>query len=120
MQALALHADHRPERAQAWAAAAMTSATATSATATSAKRQRDPPALPVARPLWLVAEPRALDADPATAQLQLLCGPERIESGWWDGSEIGRDYFVGRDAQGENLWLYRDRGGAWFVHGVFA
>jgi protein ImuB len=115
VQSLALHADHRPERAQAWGTAAMTLATTISS-----KRQRDSPPLPIARPLWLVAEPRPLDADPATAQLQLLCGPERIESGWWDGDEIGRDYFVGRDAQGETLWLYRDRSGAWFVHGVFA
>ena len=27
---------------------------------------------------------------------------------------------LGRDAQGETLWLYRDRGGRWFVHGIFA
>jgi protein ImuB len=64
--------------------------------------------------------PRPLGADPASAQLSLLSGPERIESGWWDGGEIGRDYFVGSDAQGEQLWLYRDRGGEWFVHGIFA
>jgi protein ImuB len=50
----------------------------------------------------------------------LLSGPERIETGWWDGDDIGRDYFVGRNASGEQLWLYRDRGGEWFVHGVFA
>jgi len=52
--------------------------------------------------------------------LSLLSGPERIESGWWDGGEIGRDYFVGSDAQGGELWLYRDRGGQWFVHGIFS
>ena len=72
------------------------------------------------RPLWLVAEPRPLGTDPAATQLQLLSGPERIETGWWDGGDIGRDYFVGRGTQGEELWLYRDRGGQWFVHGVFA
>jgi protein ImuB len=72
------------------------------------------------RPLWLFAEPRPLGAEPASAELKLLSGPERIESGWWDGNEIGRDYFVGRDAQGAEVWLYRDRGGQWFVQGVFA
>jgi protein ImuB len=52
--------------------------------------------------------------------LSVLSGPERIESGWWDGGETGRDYFVGSDAQGGELWLYRDRGGQWFVHGIFS
>ena len=107
VRALCLHADHRPE--QAW-------------------RYRDTgppgaaslPADPPRRPLWLLPRPRPLGADPASAQLCLLSGPERIESGWWDGGEIGRDYFVGSDAQGGELWLYRDRGGQWFVHGIFA
>ena len=72
------------------------------------------------RPLWLLAAPRPLGTDPAAAELKLVSGPERIETGWWDGAEVGRDYFVGRSARGEALWLYRERGGAWFVHGVFA
>ena len=54
------------------------------------------------------------------AQLTLLSGPERIETGWWDDEDIGRDYFVGRSQRGEELWLYRERTGDWFVHGVFA
>ena len=72
------------------------------------------------RPLWLFAEPRLLGAEPRSAELKLLSGPERIESGWWDDNEIGRDYFIGRDAQGAEVWLYRDRGGQWFMQGVFA
>jgi len=112
VRSLALHADHRPERAQAWGPASLE-------VEASGKPTPDAPSL-TARPLWLLAHPRHLDADPAAAQLRLLSGPERIESGWWDGGEVGRDYFVGRDAQGETLWLYRDRGGRWFVHGIFA
>ena len=72
------------------------------------------------RPLWLLRSPRALGTDPAAAQLKLLSGPERIESGWWDGNDIGRDYFVGCNTRGETLWLFRERQGEWFVHGVFA
>jgi len=72
------------------------------------------------RPLWLLPSPRALGTDPAAAQLKLLSGPERIESGWWDGNDIGRDYFVGCNTRGETLWLFRERQGEWFVHGVFA
>jgi protein ImuB len=109
VRTLALHADHRPERAWRWEQAAMASATA----------ENDLPRLPV-RPLWLLPEPYALAAGPADAALQLASGPERIEGGWWDGRDIGRDYFVGRNARGEQLWLYRNRNGEWFVHGVFA
>ena len=72
------------------------------------------------RPLWLLAAPRPLGADPAAAMLELVSGPERIETGWWDGEDVGRDYFVGRSMRGEALWLYRDRSGAWFLHGMFA
>jgi protein ImuB len=108
--ALALQADHRPERAQASAQAGL----ATKGAGKDSRRSS-----PV-RPLWLFAEPRPLGAEPASAEMKLLSGPERIESGWWDEREIGRDYFIGRDAQGAEVWLYRDRGGQWFVHGVFA
>ena len=109
VRALELRADHRPERACGQTARI-------GAVAASAKT---PPGLPL-RPLWLLASPRPLGADPALAQLTLLSGPERIETGWWDDKDIGRDYFVGRSRRGEELWLYRERGGDWFVHGVFA
>jgi len=104
---LCLNADHRPEHA--WRYRGTTSASAVPL-----------PADPPRRPLWLLPRARPLGVDLASAQLSLLSGPERIESGWWDGGEIGRDYFVGSDAQGGELWLYRDRGGQWFVHGIFS
>ena len=127
VHALALHADHRPERAQGSAQgtqvsarAAQVSAQASLAAASTGGDARSSFRVFPVRPLWLFAEPRPLGAEPASAELKLLSGPERIESGWWDGNEIGRDYFVGRDAQGADVWLYRDRGGQWFVQGVFA
>ena len=104
---LCLNADHRPEHAWRYRDAASASA---------APLPADPPR----RPLWLLPRPRPLGVDLVSAQLSLLSGPERIESGWWDGGETGRDYFVGSDAQGGELWLYRDRGGQWFVHGIFS
>jgi protein ImuB len=109
VRALELRADHRPERA--WGQTAKIGAVTASA--------KTPLGLPL-RPLWLLASPRPLGADPALAQLTLLSGPERIETGWWDDKDVGRDYFVGRSRRGEELWLYRERGGDWFVHGVFA
>jgi protein ImuB len=109
VRALELRADHRPERA--WGQTARIGAVAASA--------KTPPGL-LLRPLWLLASPRPLGTDPALAQLTLLSGPERIETGWWDDKDVGRDYFVGRSRRGEELWLYREREGDWFVHGVFA
>jgi protein ImuB len=141
VHALALHADHRPERAQgasqgkqasvqatqvraqgtqANAQVTLTSALASPAGASAGRDARSTPRAYPVRPLWLYAEPHPLGVEPASAELKLLSGPERIEAGWWDGEEIGRDYFVGRDAQGAEVWLYRDRGGQWFVQGVFA
>jgi protein ImuB len=68
---------------------------------------------PGPRPLWLL-EPRPL----AEASFELVAGPERIESGWWDGDEAQRDYFIAR-ANESLLWVYRESG-AWFLHGYFA
>ncbi|HXX83970.1 MAG TPA: DNA polymerase Y family protein [Casimicrobiaceae bacterium] len=138
VHALALRADHRPERA--WGETAALDADRAchpECSEGSAVRRRpadsssrhallgmtaethDSSPVP-ARPLWLLPAPRPLGADPAAAQLKLLSGPERIETGWWDGGEVGRDYFIGCNPRGEELWLYRDRGGEWFVHGLFS
>jgi len=108
VRALALCADHRPERASRQ--------TTTLGAAAAAKASHAFPQ----RPLWLLPAPRPLGTDPARAELKLVSGPERVETGWWDGDDVGRDYFVGRNQRGEALWLYRERGGDWFVHGVFA
>jgi protein ImuB len=107
VRVLELCTDHRPERASRQ-----------TATPGAAPGQL-PHGFPQ-RPLWLLASPRSLGPDPAGPELKLLSGPERIETGWWDGNDIGRDYFVGRNQRGETLWLYRERTGDWFVHGVFA
>ena len=54
-------------------------------------------------------------------RLELKSGPERIESGWWDGMDVVRDYYVAQGRNGSQLWVFRDRSsGAWFVHGLFA
>jgi protein ImuB len=69
------------------------------------------------RPLWLL--PRPLPCH--DGRLKLRAGPERIESGWWDGGDAARDYYVAEDRNGAQLWVYCDRvSGEWYVHGVFA
>jgi protein ImuB len=77
------------------------------------------------RPVWLLKEPAKLhDAD--VEQLHrsrslLEEGPERIESGWWDGKDVARDYYIVRQAGGARLWIFQERRSrCWYVHGVFA
>ncbi len=84
-----------------------------------------PLALPeAARPLWLLGAPEPLAVRAGRPRhggaLKLESGPERIESGWWDGGEVRRDYYVARSERGARLWIFRERTTrAWFVHGVF-
>ena len=77
------------------------------------------------RPLWLLAQPQPLAHLFEHRPWILRDGPERIESGWWDGADVRRDYFVAESPQGEIMWIYRDHrygidDGQWFLHGVFA
>lgn len=47
-------------------------------------------------------------------------GPERIETGWWRGSTIRRDYWRVETDNGQQFWIYHDlRKHAWFLHGEF-
>lgn len=78
------------------------------------------------RPTWLLNRPHRLitqQGHPALqGALELVTGPERIESGWWDGQEVRRDYYVASNARGETFWIFREHRdpASWFLHGVFA
>ena len=67
------------------------------------------------RPFWLLEFPRPLAEVGAVPHhdgpLELLAGPERIESGWWDGDDVARDYFVARMQNEALVWIYRERRG---------
>jgi len=76
------------------------------------------------RPVWLLDEPV-----PLAVNLQQLCregsileqGPERIESGWWDGKDVVRDYYIARQLHGARWWVFRERRTrCWYLHGMFA
>jgi protein ImuB len=114
--------DHRPERAT----------TLRMADARMRPVRTSSSALPTRsiRPVWLLSEPQplqeragglALDGQP----LQLLSGPERIESGWWDAALAERDYFIAQLPEGALVWIYRSRlppkspEGGWFLQGRF-
>ena len=97
------------------------------------------------------SEQRVASGVPARFRYQsrvhrVLCaqGPERIETAWWRGPWVRRDYFLveavveavveGGDGQRDDggdgsgsvedvlrLWIFRQvRDGGWFVHGIFA
>lgn len=75
------------------------------------------------RPLWMLEKPLPLVVGEKGPRYQgdlvLISGPERIETGWWDGRDIARDYFWAKSPAGPMLWVYRDRRGGrnWYLHG---
>lgn len=77
------------------------------------------------RPPWLLSIPRLLSERDGLPRrrgpLRLLGEAERIETGWWDGGEIARDYYTAIDMRGTRLWVFREREPPhrWFLHGVF-
>jgi protein ImuB len=104
--------DHRPERA--WQ------------TGVESSHHRVEMPLDEPRPLLLLAEPKALITMNGVPQhhgpLTLLAGAERIETGWWDGFPVARDYFVARNRQQEVCWVFCDyrQERRWYLHGYFS
>lgn len=70
------------------------------------------------RPAWLLHKPIPL-RDPRP---RIVSGPERLESGWWDGEDARRDYYVIETSQGQRAWAFAPPGeqGGWMLHGWFA
>jgi protein ImuB len=101
---LAGHADPRPEQAMRREPLLL--------------REPAPLALPP-RPAWLLQRPMPL----RDHHLRVLAGPERIESGWWDGGDVRRDYYLVETSQGQRAWAFLpagERSDAWMLHGWFA
>lgn len=101
--------DHRPERA-----------------CSEANLELRRPTLNVSgRPLWLLETPEVLSVRHGRpcwrGPLDRFSVSERIQQGWWDGFDIGRDYCIAENPEGSRLWIYRDLyRNEWFLHGVFA
>ena len=94
---------------------------------------------PLQRPLVLLPEPRAIEAvsiegEPSTEinvpmfllmeggrwLVQRCWGPERMETAWWRGPTVRRDYWRIEVQTGRWLWVFRDlRRRQWFLHGEF-
>lgn len=123
VRCLSLVCDHRPERAaQSRPTQVLQSALPSPVAAPTV----------LARPVWLLPEPLALPEKAHQPWLDgqallLVAGPERIETGWWDGALAARDYFIAQAADGALVWIYRARlplqaagGEGWFLQGRFA
>lgn len=89
---LRAHADHRPECA--WQPG--------SEVKSGSPLQLSP------RPGWLLRQPVALHE----SGVRILAGPERIESGWWDGGDVRRDYYLIETRSGQRAWAYQTVGEA--------
>jgi protein ImuB len=89
---------------------------------------------PAARPLCLKPRPVPIevvsvvpDGPPVRFRwhagehvIQCSWGPERIETGWWRGPHVERDYYRVETATGQRFWLFRQNNtGKWFLHGAF-
>ncbi len=122
--ALQAVADHRPEKASVLvrAGAAPTSPPPPPATT---------PEDLLPHPVWLLPQPQPLAEREAMPLFQgrlllLLSGPERIETGWWDGEVATRDYFIAQAADGALVWVFRQRlpvrdpaEPLWYLHGWY-
>lgn len=80
------------------------------------------------RPVWLLREPQSLEQRRGKPllngnALELIAGPERIDTGWWTGELAERDYFIARDVDDALLWVFRSRSvesrNEWFLQGRF-
>ncbi|WP_425614342.1 DNA polymerase Y family protein [Anatilimnocola sp. NA78] len=93
--------------------------------ATDKRKLPDRPLLMEPRPIQLEVLSIALEGPPMQFRFQgeqhrtrQSWGPERIQTGWWRGQYIRRDYYRVESEQGRRYWLFRSRG-KWFLHGIF-
>jgi protein ImuB len=73
---------------------------------------------PHPRPTWLLERPIPLRGPSP----RILAGPERLETGWWDGAEACRDYYVIETSIGQHAWAFCQPGeqSGWMLQGWFA
>ena len=108
-------------------------------------KSRSKPAIdrPQRRPIWLLPRPVRLETvsvvgsamdqvDASSGPPVRFCiadqrheivkvhGPERIETAWWRGPTVRRDYYVVETSTGGRYWIFRQRRGEWFLHGTFS
>jgi hypothetical protein len=118
-------AGHRPENTWSMREPAAVNGSRAANHSGSLAKPVPPPWPAFRRPLWLLHAPQQLEevdgVPPRRGALRFFGDVERIETGWWDGGDVGRDYYTVFDIYGVQLWIFRERAEPhrWFLHGVF-
>jgi len=118
VRSLQCHEEHSPEHASGHAASGQEKPRPGAGL-------RPAPPLQARRPCWLLPEPVQLRQENDRlfyrGSLRLRSGPERIETRWWTGQDVCRDYYVADNSRGMRLWIFHEREGErrWFLHGIF-
>jgi protein ImuB len=126
-------ADHRPEQMQEWHSVADAKQWLGTGSRVPGRGVKPKCTNEALYPSWLLGFPVKLKKHQNRpwylGHLTLLAGPQRIETGWWDGGNRAlRDYFLARGEQTGLLWIYRERLAGrhcesqadWYLHGFFA
>ncbi|PKH56181.1 hypothetical protein CXF83_11670 [Shewanella sp. Choline-02u-19] len=66
------------------------------------------------RPSWLLTTPEMISIE----MIELLKGPERLQTHWWQEPAICRDYYIASHQLGGLCWVFKDSRG-FFLHGWF-
>jgi protein ImuB len=92
------------------------------------------PVVGPSRPTFLLSSPRLIDVPLLSAdglpvrfrwkgQFHVVTrsrGPERIETAWWRGPTVRRDYYIFETDHGGRFWMFRGlRKRSWFLHGTY-
>lgn len=76
--------------------------------------------VPDGPPLSFVGGPLSFVGEQGEERVTRAWGPERIETGWWRGRTVKRDYWRVETSLGAWWWLFRRlEDGQWFLQGVF-
>lgn len=114
-----------PERACRWMPLAGGGKVRSSADSTTPSCPSRPLSLHEPRPIELVSiapdgPPQCVWLDHQRLTVVQSWGPERIETGWWRGPPVARDYYRIETESGSRLWVFRRlRDGRWFAQGEF-
>ncbi len=71
-------------------------------------------------PAWGGTAPAAFEIGGDHFAVSRWWGPERIETGWWYGRTVRRDYWRVETMPGTQFWIFCElRSRRWFLHGAF-
>jgi protein ImuB len=123
-----LNPDHEPEKAYFWQPCLLDhkfKKPRTRAVSLLSQRSRPIRLFREAIPIQVITAvpsgvPYRLQYQGRTHDIVRWWGPERIQTGWWRGQPIARDYYRVELPNGAHFWIYRRlEDGSWFLHGAF-